>query len=108
MWMAARVCAYRFCTREIVGRRGNARFCSQAHKEREHEMRSTERIKAQRACHVDGCTRGQRRGAHGFCDMHYRRWRLTGDPGPAEPQYGARGDTCSMEDCGKPVRARDL
>lgn len=36
-----------------------------------------------RTCSVDGCEKPHE--AHGFCQMHYRRWKASGDPGPAGP-----------------------
>lgn len=32
-------------------------------------------------CTISGCTRD--RLARGWCELHYRRWRRHGDPGPA-------------------------
>ena len=31
-------------------------------------------------CSVKGCTKTTKNGAKGLCPMHYRRWRLYGDP----------------------------
>jgi hypothetical protein len=34
--------------------------------------------KGPKACSIDGC--GKPHKAHGWCQMHYFRWRRTGDP----------------------------
>ena len=57
-------------------------------------------------CAVDGCERGGmlRRG---WCDLHYLRWRLKGDPGPAhlifDPDRG-----CSVDGCDRKHEAKGL
>jgi hypothetical protein len=36
-------------------------------------------------CRIEGCERGGKL-ARGWCSMHYRRWRIDGGPGEAEPR----------------------
>jgi hypothetical protein len=76
---------------------------------------------ADRSCSVNGCD--GRQHARGFCPRHYQRWRITGDPGPAELLKRANGDgtigsdgylaisvpddrACSIEGCPHGVLAR--
>lgn len=55
---------------------------------------------ADATCTIEGC--GKKMLARGWCSMHYRRWRVTGDPGPAESSfYRAPGVLCSVEGCEK-------
>ena len=66
---------------------------------RSTKPRST--AKPARVCTVPGCEREHR--AHGWCQMHYRRWLATGDP------LGLRRTgpgTCSVPGCDRTVRAR--
>jgi len=39
-------------------------------------------------CSIDGCEK--RAAGRGWCSMHYRRWRLSGDPGPAHRLDGPK------------------
>ena len=59
---------------------------------------------AERICSVEGC--GKRVLARGWCNMHYSRWRATGEVGPAEAKYLYRSGTrpCSIEGCDRYVR----
>ncbi len=69
------------------------------------------RVRPPRAeCVVNGC--GRLVHAFGYCRLHYRRWRATGDPGPLEPTKKRNGtyanSVCLVDGCrGKPV-GRDL
>jgi hypothetical protein len=57
-------------------------------------------------CSVEGCDR-QRYGRQPYCEMHYRRVRRTGEPGPPEPIKRTRG-TCKVEGCREPHDANGL
>jgi hypothetical protein len=58
-----------------------------------------------RLCSVATCHRAHR--SSGFCKGHARRWRATGDPGPAD--FGPRpGDPCSVDGCARPYRSKGL
>ena len=59
----------------------------------------------ERICTVEGCER-EAYGSVGFCEMHYRRVRKTGDPGPAGTVRD-RG-TCRVDGCEGAVDAREL
>jgi hypothetical protein len=53
-------------------------------------------------CGIEGCDRPHH--GHGFCDLHYRRWRTHGDPHmlgrPGRPRDGRRGvEPCSLDGC---------
>jgi hypothetical protein len=48
-----------------------------------------------RTCTVDGCNRPH--DARGYCNTHYRRWRLYGDP--LEPSHVATRGVCSFDGC---------
>ncbi len=60
---------------------------------------------ARRRCEVVGC--GGLRFGHGYCNMHYKRWRKTGDPGPAQPSRKP-GRVCTVADCARPHTAHGL
>jgi 5-methylcytosine-specific restriction endonuclease McrA len=59
-------------------------------------------------CAVTGCKRTARNDSCPWCDPHYRRWRKTGDPGPAAVLVkGAPGSAdreCSIDDCKRTIR----
>lgn len=59
----------------------------------------------ERICSVDGCSRSEY-GISGYCEMHYRRVRKTGDPGPPGT-LRVRG-TCRVYGCEAVVDAKDL
>lgn len=56
-----------------------------------------------RTCSVDGCDRAFE--CRDFCAAHYRRWRLTGEPGPllgpVRIKPNARAAECSVDGCDK-------
>jgi len=56
-----------------------------------------------RICSVEGC--GKPHEAHGYCPMHYTRWRKHGDPLYEVPLKNY-GPICSVEGCEKPSRER--
>lgn len=53
-------------------------------------------------CSVDGCERGGRIKV-GYCEMHYKRYQLKGDPGGPEARQMNGGSTgeCSVDGCAK-------
>lgn len=62
---------------------------------------------ANATCSIEGCERPH--NAKGFCQMHYLRWRSTGDPGPADSTLGkSKGRTCEVDGCDKPMRSKGL
>lgn len=62
---------------------GNRHYCSEACKPR---------------CEVVGC--GDVRFARQWCQFHYTRWKITGDPAaPLSRQQYAGGQTCSFDGC---------
>lgn len=68
---------------------------------------------AQRSCIAEGCERpcSGERGyrSKGYCRPHHRRWRATGDPGPAEIQQktpAPKDGICTVEDCTRKARSR--
>ena len=56
-------------------------------------------------CSVEGCDKNIR--ARGYCNMHYKRVRKDGIPGPAG-RLSEVSKECSVEDCSREVLARDL
>lgn len=57
----------------------------------------------QRTCMVENCPRTHY--ASGYCNAHWRRWRRSGDPGPAEINTPRRG-TCSFDGCDRDHSAK--
>ncbi len=57
-----------------------------------------------RTCELDDCSRPH--DAHGFCSMHYRRWKRNGDP--LARQRVSREGQCEIEGCTDPVNARRM
>jgi hypothetical protein len=55
-------------------------------------------------CAIDGCPRATY--ARGWCGMHYKRWRNTGDVRAGLPLRAA--GPCSVEDCDRQRYAREL
>ena len=63
---------------------------------------------AQRTCSIDECERGGKL-RRGWCEMHYRRWRMHGDP--AHPALGrwanhVKPTECAVNGCEKDPHAR--
>lgn len=52
-------------------------------------------------CSIDGCNGRARK--RGWCDMHYKRWRVTGKLERTRPEGRQQ---CSVEGCGLPVKGR--
>jgi hypothetical protein len=57
-------------------------------------------------CSVIACVR--RTYSRSWCEMHYRRWKRTGDVKGDRPPQGTVTRLCSVPDCVKPVDGRDL
>lgn len=59
-------------------------------------------------CTVPGCAKPQRRpnSSRPWCDQHYQRWRLYGDP--AEPSRWEQPKTCTVAGCAKPHYGKGL
>lgn len=55
-------------------------------------------MKATRTCSVDGCDRGGQL-RRGWCAAHYRRWRDTGELGPALIRPAKMQDHCNVDGC---------
>lgn len=58
-----------------------------------------------RTCGVPEC--GRKHYAHGYCNTHMRRWKKTGDPGPAEIIRQVRA-ACSFGECERPAVSQGL
>ncbi len=54
-------------------------------------------------CIVEGCE--MKYHGHGYCRLHYRRWKATGNPGPLgrvkKPNGSYTNSECSVEGCSK-------
>jgi hypothetical protein len=62
---------------------------------------------AKRTCkHPGGCPRIHY--AHGYCNPHWRRWKRTGDPGPAEIKPYASHATCTGPECDRQAESLGL
>lgn len=58
-----------------------------------------------RQCSVDGC--GRAHYGRGWCEMHYQRWKATGDLGPAGLKRQVP-DTCTVPGCNKPYSSKGM
>ena len=56
---------------------------------------------AERTCSIDGCDRPVFVKARGWCQMHYARWRRTGDPTDTR-RKGKPKPPCAIEGCDEP------
>lgn len=76
----------------------------------EGDLRKVRRAKVESGslrCRLEGCERGAH--ASGWCEVHYRRLRETGDPGPvAIRRRGTGDDRCEFEGCERPHLSRGL
>jgi len=59
---------------------------------------------AKRLCAIEECERPSR--VRGWCDMHYRRWKVTGDPTKTIMAKRWTRAVCSVDDCERYVAAR--
>lgn len=68
------------------GGRGRCGACNQRRRREDFKRNPT-------PCEVVGCERAKKGPSERFCEMHYSRWRKTGDPGEPEPRFtkGAGG-----------------
>ncbi len=57
-------------------------------------------------CSIPECERAARK--RGWCELHYRRWRRTGDPLVTRKTAKADRDDCSIEGCDRPYHAKGL
>lgn len=59
-------------------------------------------------CSLDGCEREAH--GHGYCRLHYRRWKATGNPGPIHstkrPNDSYKDSFCLVDGCERSPRAR--
>lgn len=57
-------------------------------------------------CTLEGCDKPRKYRL--YCSMHQRRYRKTGDPGPADAVRMSTAGSCSVDGCGQGVRSRGL
>lgn len=57
-------------------------------------------------CTVDGCQRQQH--ARQWCHLHWRRWRETGDLGPANALRERQSGACTVDGCDRDATTRGL
>lgn len=95
------------CKASYKPRRGDQRYCGKKCKDRAKSAAYRTR-NDKRPCEVDGCGRPALDKKH--CSMHYRRLRLVGDVGPAEPVRGGRLGMapCEVEGCDRKFYAKGL
>ena len=56
------------------------------------------------SCSIDGCDRPSN-AQHGWCSMHYKRWKRHGDPNKL---VRVRNTTCTADGCDLPAKAKTL
>lgn len=78
----------RICGVSFPNGKGGPKVCSDA-------CRAVAKQRRRRVCGVEGCEQLED-GSKGYCGMHYRRRRLTGDFGPVG---STRGGTCTVDGC---------
>lgn len=93
------------CSEPFEPKNGQMLFCKKICKNSWHAARRNARLTT--TCrHADGCPRMARKA--GWCDLHYQRIRVHGDPGPAH-KLSTVGDypnpDCSIDGCIEPRRA---
>lgn len=109
--MVQRTCPQ--CREGFEPRRRNQRYCSRQCKLRAHAKRQREAAGDDwPLCGIADCIRKAKAPAMAepLCAMHYRRKRIYGDTGPAQPMRGGRfGITpCSVPGCNRKYYAKDL
>ena len=57
-----------------------------------------------RKCAIEECDRASR--VRGWCDMHYRRWKITGDPNKTIMAKRWTRSVCTVDDCDRYVAAQ--
>ncbi|MHA6764687.1 HNH endonuclease signature motif containing protein [Streptacidiphilus sp. PAMC 29251] len=57
-------------------------------------------------CSIPDC--GKHAFGRGWCSMHYRRWRLYGDPVHESRRYVKQDVTCSIDACSRPPKRRSM
>ena len=59
-------------------------------------------------CSIDDCTRQAQ--ARGWCKMHWRRWRRSGDPNNVQKRgsWNKKAGPCRVDHCGRQAHARAL
>lgn len=55
---------------------------------------------SKRTCTIEDC--GHKVHGHGWCHMHYQRWRRYGNPTALLPRH----DACQVDGCPKPLRSQ--
>lgn len=59
---------------------------------------------AERTCTAEGCDRPHK--GHGYCSLHWQRWKKTGTVDPPAPVVNQRTLTCTVPQCTRPISAR--
>ncbi|WP_083335972.1 HNH endonuclease signature motif containing protein [Mycobacteroides saopaulense] len=92
--------------------RKDAKFCSKSCKDKAtSEKRKRDGYQDSCSpCFIEGCTRKSHWKSSGPCSMHYRRIRMTGDPGSADVVRGGRLGIkpCDVDGCTRLYYAQGL